>query len=149
MIRLLYVTIMVLILLSCNAGFIRVAGTSTEVSNGSITGYISTSGNEVSSDTFTVKLLDISAKTRSNLEQSQIVVDGVYKFDSLSGGTYQIKIFHNELEIAKRDSITISTKEKDITVNFVIGQPSHIIPINSEKKISSWTVACFLALNYF
>ncbi len=140
MIRIMYLLIIAITLLSCSGGILRVAGTSTEVSNGSITGFISTTGSQVSTDTFEVELIDLTERTRATSVKTMIVDDGTYRFDSLSGGYYRVMIFHNEQQIASRDSIGITKKKKDVIANFSIGSSSEIVNAPSGISIDDWSV---------
>ncbi len=140
MIRLLSILALLITILSCSSVFEKHAGTSTDVSNGSISGIIAISGLELSRDTFNVNLIDITQRTRSSLMLSLVVTDGIYQFDSLSDGIYQVMIFHNELQVAQKDSIPITTEYPDVKVDFTVGASKQVVSGDFENGVDSWSL---------
>jgi hypothetical protein len=128
----------------CSKSGNDLSGTATDANSGSIAGLVLNKG-EKYQDSVTVSLYSgdsILAKrtvSSANPSKTMLTANGQFKFDSLSAGTYSIRVTKDSLVVGQQLGIDLSKGENktvNITIVIIINQTFNITNINNNQNIT-------------
>jgi hypothetical protein len=140
----LWLLIALVIFITCSKSD-NVAGTTTDVNSGSITGMVLNNGS-VYKDSVTVSLYSANSNIllkrsadSSGLITSIVTTDGIFNFDSLRTDNYLIKVMKDGILIGEENGIPLGKGEQktvNITIVVIVNQIFNITNISNNQYVT-------------